>query len=100
MKGNSLAIFIDDLLEMGGPEKEFIFRDKFFFLEACLGKTAPTLEIRIDEFDNSSKEQKHICTYHFSGNTFPECVKKFEEAPLFSGLTIYEAENEIEVLFG
>lgn len=25
--------FIDDLLTMGGPEKEFVFREKIYFLE-------------------------------------------------------------------
>ena len=28
MKGNTLAEFINDLLTMGGPEKEFEFRGK------------------------------------------------------------------------
>ena len=37
MKGNTLADFIDDLLSMGGPEKEFVFRDRFFFLESASG---------------------------------------------------------------
>ena len=34
MKGNTLAEFLDDLLTVGGPEKEFVFRDRFSFLES------------------------------------------------------------------
>ena len=33
MKGSTLAEFINDLRTMGGPEKEFTFRDKRYFLE-------------------------------------------------------------------
>ena len=34
MKGNTLAEFMDDLCTMGGPEKEFVFRGKKYFMEA------------------------------------------------------------------
>ena len=32
--------------------------------------------------------------------TLRECVEQFETKPIFDGLTIYNAESEIEVLFG
>lgn len=31
---------------------------------------------------------------------FAECVESFEKAKIFDGKTIYEAEKDIEVLFG
>lgn len=34
MRGNTLTEFMDDLLTMGGPEKEFLFRGKRYFMEA------------------------------------------------------------------
>ena len=34
MKGNTLTEFMDDLLTMGGPEKEFLFRGRRYFMES------------------------------------------------------------------
>lgn len=101
MKGNTLAEFIDDLLSMGGPEKEFVFRDRFFFLESACQENSAVLELYLDEYDNSNPQDKVFLTTHrFLGKDLSECVEKFENAAIFSGLTIYEAEQEIEVLFG
>lgn len=101
MKGNTLAEFMDDLLSMGGPEKEFVFRDRFFFLESAYQENGAVLELYLDEYDNSNPQDKVFLTTHsFWGKNLPECVEKFENAAIFAGLTIYEAEKEIEVLFG
>ena len=101
MKGNTLADFIDDLLSMGGPEKEFVFRDRFFFLESAYRENESVWELYLDEYDNiNPKEKVFFATHRFLGQNLAECVQKFEEAAIFEGLTIYEAEKEIEVLFG
>lgn len=34
------------------------------------------------------------------GKDFQECFEQFEKATIFDGMTIYDAESEIEVLFG
>ena len=34
MTGNTLSEFIDDILTMGGPEKEFLFRGKKYMLQS------------------------------------------------------------------
>ena len=34
------------------------------------------------------------------GRGFRECFEQFEKATIFDGMTIYDAESEIEVLFG
>ena len=36
----------------------------------------------------------------FFGKDFDECADQFEEARIFDGQTIYDVEDEIEVLFG
>ena len=101
MKGNTLGEFIDDILLTGGPEKEFIFRDKFFFLETVVNQETKVLDLTIDEYDNADpKNKKYLKTYLFPGKNYTDCVFQFETAAIFSGMTIYQAEREIVVLFG
>lgn len=101
MKGCSIGEFIDNILSCGGPEIEFVFRDKFYFLETMYREKEKKLELHIDEYDNNNpKEKVFIRTISFWGSTFAECVREFEKSKIFDGLNIYEAEAEIEVLFG
>ena len=101
MKGCSVGEFIDDLRSMGGPEKEFVFRSKRFFLETVYQEDQGLFELYIDEYDNTDPEKRVLLTHHsFWGKDFTECTEKFEKAKLFAGLDIYSAENEIEVLYG
>ena len=95
MKGNTLQEFIDDILEMGGPEKEFTFRGKSYFLETLKDPETGMLTLHIDEISNQSA--LHMS---FLGNNFQECANEFGKARIFDGLTIYEAEQEIVVLYG
>jgi hypothetical protein len=95
MTGNSLQEFMDDLLAAGGPEKEFVFRSKRYFLETVYHSEKEENELSVDEINVPEAK-----TYSFCGKTIQECVEKFEKAPIFDGLNIYEAEQEIEVLFG
>lgn len=95
MKGNSLQEFVDDLLATGGPEKEFVFRNKRYFLETVYHPEKEENELSVDEIN-----VPEVKTHSFYGKTIRECVEKFEKAPIFDGLNIYEAESEIEVLFG
>ncbi len=48
-------------------------------------------ELRIDKYEK---------TYTYIGKDFAECTSKVESARIFDSMTIYEAESEIEVLFG
>ena len=95
MKGNSLSDFINDLLTMGGPEKEFQFREKKFFLETVFNKERELNELYIIE---CTSENPYI--FRCFGKNFTDCVEQFEKARIFDGMTIYEAEREIEVLYG
>lgn len=99
MTGNTLNEFMNDLLTVGGPEKEFSFRGKMYFLETTQKDASELLDLSIQEFlDN--EEQTNINEFHFIGSSLRECVKKFEKARIFDGLDIYQAESEIKVLFG
>ncbi len=49
MKGNTMEQFIDDLLTIGGPEKEFIFHSKLYFLETMFRDERGFLELYVDE---------------------------------------------------
>ena len=95
MKGNSLSEFINDLLTMGGPEKEFKFRGKKYFLETIFNQERESDELYIIE---CTSESPYV--FRCYGNSFADCVKQFEQARIFDGMTIYEAESEIEVLYG
>ncbi len=94
MKGNTLTEFLDDLYSMGGPEKEFLYKDKPYFLE-CERTDDGLMEMVI--FQCFGNEE---CIFRCKGKDFAECVKQFEQAKIFDGKTIYEAEKDIEVLFG
>ena len=96
MIGNSFADFMDDLLSMGGPEKEFLFRGRKYFLQyQPYAKDPLLIELVIYECFG---EENDIFRCH--GKNYLECVEQFEQAPIFDNMTIYEAEPEIEVLFG
>lgn len=96
MKGNSISEFINDLYACGGPEKEFTFRERRYFLETILVEETDLLELRIVE----SKDGSDDVIFSFTGKTLRDCVAQFEEAKIFDGKTIYQVEQEIEVLFG
>ncbi|MCR4805246.1 MAG: hypothetical protein K5981_06275 [Clostridia bacterium] len=101
MKGCTAGEFIDDLLSMGGPEKEFVFRSKLYFLETMYREEQNLLELYVDEYDGIDPNNNHLLIHHsFWGRTFAECTEKFEKANIFDGMDFYSAENEIEVLYG
>lgn len=101
MTGCTVAEFIDDLLTMGGPEKEFVFRNRFFFLETLYRDEKEMLELYLDEYDNTNPKSKiHLQRHSFWGHNFAECVAQFEKAKIFGGMTFYEADQELEGLYG
>lgn len=96
MKGNTLAEFVDDLLTMGGPEKEFLFRGKKYLIETQPFNDDPSL-IELVIFECFGAEN-YIFRCH--GKNYSELFEQFEKAPIFDGMNIYDAESEIEILFG
>ena len=96
MKGNTINEFIGDLLSMGGPEKEFIFRSKRYFLETIFNHKENINELVV--FECCDKANPYI--YRCKGKNLKDLVNQFEKAKIFDGMNIYEAEKEIEVIFG
>lgn len=96
MKGNTLEQFIDDLLTMGGPEKEFTYKNHRYFLE-----TTQISETEMDMYVFEIFEDKE-CPYlcHCIGKDLAKCVAKFEKERIFEGKTIYEVEQDIVVEYG
>lgn len=101
MKGNSLNEFMNDLYVNGGPEKEFTYRDQYFIIQCEATADKSNRVLRVDSYKLQDGDAgDFIKTYFFSGGTLAECVEAFEKAKIFDGKTIYEAEKDIEVLFG
>ena len=100
MTGNTLEVFINDILDMGGPEKEMIFRGKTYFLETIENMEKDILELWVAELDSTENTADCICTYRFWGKDLSECFHRFATHTIFDGLNLYEAEQEIEVVFG
>ena len=96
MKGNTISEFINDLYACGGPEKEFTFRAKRYFLETIMVEGTDLLELYVAEI----KENADNVVFSFTGKSLHDCVAQFEEAKIFDGKTVYQVEKEIEVLFG
>ena len=95
MKGNTLEEFLKDVKEMGGPEKEFIYKDKTYFLEATYNNDTSKDELLIFECFG---EQKTI--FLGIGDSLEDVYNQFIEAKIFDGRTILEAHEDIEVTFG
>ncbi len=92
MKGTTVENFIDTLYNC--PDLEFSFRGKKYMLEMWRNDNG-AYSITIN-----SIESKPQCIFKRNNLSISQCVSAFEEATIFNGLTIYQAENEIEVLYG
>ena len=93
MLGNDLNEFIDDLYH--NPEKEISFRGKRYMIAGYINETGELYTLEVYTIEKDSKELfKHTSKVRY------ECVEQFEKAKIFDGKTIYEAEKDIEVLFG
>lgn len=95
MKGNRLQVFLHDILVMGGPEKEYEYRGKTYFLQVVYNREKKRDELEI--FQCFGKEEE---VYRCYGANFRELLKQYIAAPIYDGRTILEAHKEIEVLFG
>ena len=95
MKGNTLQQFIDDLLTMGGSEKEYLYRGKRYMLEC--EKEPEEGKIVFIIFQCFGNQE---IIFQCKGKTFRECFEQYEQAPIYDGKTIYDAEREIEILYG
>ena len=92
MLGKKLSLFIDSLYV--NPEMEFEYFNKRYLVSGYCDEDSEYV-LQVDTVEPNSK------TVFFSKKkTARECVEDFEQAKLFHGRTIYEAHNEITVLYG
>lgn len=101
MKGNTINAFMSDLRYNGGPEKEFVYKNKWFFVEGESKENDGRTYFRLEEYTrNGNDAGDYLNTYWFGGASYNEAVEEFEKTKTFNGKTIYEAEKDIEALFG
>ena len=93
MLGNDLNEFIDDMYH--NPEKEISYCGKRYMVTGYVDEKGELYTLEVYTIEKDCKELfKHTSKVRY------ECVEAFEKAKIFNGKTIYEAEKDIEVLFG
>ena len=92
MIGNPISEFIDDLY--CNPEMEMEYHGVRYLVSGYRDADNEYV-LQIDTIEPQSS-----AVFFVKKKTVRECVEAFEEATLFDGKTIYEAENEITVLYG
>ena len=90
MIGKSFQSFIDELYY--NPEIEFFYRGERYMISGYVEENQYTLEVT--NIGTSS------VLFKVTAASRDACVLNFENAPIFNAKTIFEAEKEIEVLYG
>lgn len=90
MNGKPISDFISDLYY--NPEMEFLYKNMRYIISGYIESDKYTLELY-----NISQNK---CLFKTTNIKREVCVEQFEEAAIFNGKTIYEAEKEITVLYG
>ena len=93
MKGNTLNEFIDDLYH--NPEKEIAYRGKKYMIRGYFSPDANIYSLEVCTIETLSR-----ILFKHSSYRRGECVELLTKAKIFDGKTIYEAEQDIEVLYG
>lgn len=93
MKGNTLSEFIDSLY--WNCDKELFYQGRKIMVEGWLNPKDSTYTLRAFECCKGYPE-----LFSKTDSNRNVCVSAFEKAAIFDSLTIYEAEKDIEVLYG
>ena len=93
MKGNDLDQFIDDLYH--NPEKEISYRGVRYMIRGYFSPGANVYTLEVNTIEKSPRT-----LFSHTSSERRECVRSFVSAKIFDGKTIYEAEQDIEVLYG
>ena len=91
MQGKKLSLFIDALYT--NPEMEFMYSGKKYLVSGYRENDEYILQV--DTIEETSQQM-----FFFKDSSTQKCVEAFEKAKLFDGKTIYEARDEITVLYG
>lgn len=92
MKGKTLSEFIDVLFM--NPELELVYHNTKYLISGYTSEKS-LYTISVDMLGINGHN-----VFEVTNTDRNECVAKFEEVKIFDGLTVYEAENDIEVLYG
>ena len=92
MIGKKLSEFIDELFMH--PELELVHHNTKYLISGYIGENE-LYTLSVDILGSNGHN-----VFKISNLSRNECVAKFEEAKIFDGLSIYEAEKDIEVLYG
>lgn len=93
MLGNNLNEFIDDMYH--NPEKEISYRGERYMVVGYVDEKCKLYTLEVYTIGQDCQE-----LFKYTSKERCECVEAFEKAKIFDGRTIYEAEKDIEVLFG
>lgn len=93
MFGNDLNDFIEDLYH--NPEKEIVYSGQRYMVEGFVNDTGELYTLEVYIIGNGCKE-----LFSYTSKMRHECIEAFEKAKIFDGRTIYEAEKDIEVIYG
>lgn len=93
MTGNDLNSFMEDMYY--NPEKEIRYNNKTYMITGFVDETGELYTLAVYTVKENCKT-----LFSYTSKIRCECVKQFEQAKIFDGKTIYEAEKDIEVLFG
>ena len=91
MQGKSVGEFVDALYY--NAEMEITYHKQRLIVTGYLENGI--YSICVDTISASSKR-----LFEVSSDDRSKCIEAFEKARIFDGLTIYEAERDIEVLYG
>lgn len=92
MQGKKLSLFIESLYV--NPEMEFEYAGKRYLVSGYHDDNNEYV-LQVDTIEASSKP-----VFFFKDANISKCVDAFERAKMFDERTIYEAHDEITVLYG
>lgn len=92
MQGKTVDAFVRELYD--NPEIEFVFHKNRYMLSGWVDGDNKSYTLELWNMTKDTLAFRETNAYR------ERCVTRFERARIFNGLTIYEAESEIEVLFG
>ena len=92
MQGKNLSEFIDSLYI--NPETEIEYSNKKFLISGYRDDDSSYV-LRVDNITTSSEQ-----IFFAKDSDVQKCVEAFENAAIFDGRTIYEAHDEITVMYG
>lgn len=97
MIGMSVSDFMNKVYY--GNELEFVIDETTYFIQGF--KVGGKFNLTVDYWKKTDgTEPNHDYLFSISCDTIEDRFSQFEQAHIFDGKTVYEAESKIEVLYG